>query len=95
MVESAPAKDASHQPPQSDENSAVPSTSAVASSQGREEHKERQGRQLASSESLQINTSERIEIVQSFDQLGLPEQLLRGKSAPPSHHQCRSLRIRL
>ena len=28
---------------------------------------------------LIINTSEQIEIVTSFDQLGIPEQLLRGK----------------
>ena len=29
---------------------------------------------------LVINTSEQIEIVTSFDQLGISEQLLRGKS---------------
>ena len=36
------------------------------------------GDSLMRDEELIINTSEQIEIVSSFDQFGLPEQLIRG-----------------
>lgn len=75
------------------ENSA-PSTSAVASSQQNpaEEEKAPSSRRAAAKgvsatrdDELIINTSEQIEIVSSFDQLGIPEQLLRGKFAQESN----------
>ena len=72
-----------------DKDLSGPSTSAVASSRAAEEE-EKHGKNAASSnakgnnmsmadDELVINTSESIEIVTSFDQLGIPEQLLRGK----------------
>lgn len=44
---------------------------------------------------LVIDTSEKIEIIQSFDQLGLNEQLLRGKSSQTSYNSIRPLFLRL
>ena len=42
-------------------------------------HSDNQGMSMTRDDELIINTSEQIEIVTSFDQLGIPEQLLRGK----------------
>jgi len=51
---------------------------------GQEEQKgdrqsRREGGKIVRDDELVINTSEQIEIVTSFDQLGISEQLLRGK----------------
>lgn len=77
-----------------DNEMSAPSTSAIASSQAQNEDPEEQkssskrgrsgrsGNNKVSStgdEELVINTSEKLEVVDSFDKLGIPEQLLRGK----------------
>ena len=79
-----------------DDDMSAPSTSAIASAAAQNEDPEEEkssskrgrsgysrGKDKASAtrdEELVINTSEQLEIVDSFDQLGIPEQLLRGKS---------------
>lgn len=64
-------------------NQTTEENSAVANSQPEElkgdKQSKRGGNRKMRDDELVINTSEQIEIVTSFDQLGIPEQLLRGK----------------
>ena len=81
-------KTAPNAEPVEDEPSAA-STNAAAQQEDAEEEKEPSQRmedipdnQVSSSlDNVVINTSEQLEIVSSFDQLGIPEQLLRGMYA--------------
>lgn len=59
-----------------------------------QEEPEKQDAIMLEDRELVIDTSEKIEIIQSFDQLGLSEALLRGKS---NYHliQIRTLLIRV
>ena len=81
-----------HQP--DNEELSAPSTSAIHTSQSamQEDPEDQTGTRPAQTggksgkimrdDELVIKTSEQIEIVTSFDQLGISEQLLRGKSPP-------------
>ena len=72
-----------------DDEPSAASSNAAAQQEDAEEEKEPSQRmedipdnQVSSSlDNVVINTSEQLEIVSSFDQLGIPEQLLRGMYA--------------